>query len=62
MPGADNFKILLQVLEQTKEIQGNTQAALHDQRQQMYRIEDGLDKVSAHKQRRHCIRQCPTAT
>lgn len=35
------------MLEQTKEIQGNTQAALHDQRQQMYRIEDGLDKVSA---------------
>lgn len=35
----------LQVLEQTKEIQGNTQAALYDQRQQMHRIESGLDKV-----------------
>jgi hypothetical protein len=37
--------MLLQVLEQTKEIQGNTQAALVDQREQMYRIEEGLDKV-----------------
>lgn len=35
----------VQVLEQTKEIQGNTQAALVDQREQMYRIEEGLDKV-----------------
>lgn len=37
--------MLLQVLEQTKEIQGNTQTALVDQREQMYRIEEGLDKV-----------------
>ncbi len=37
--------MLVQVLEQTKEIQGNTQAALVDQREQMYRIEEGLDKV-----------------
>jgi hypothetical protein len=36
---------LVQVLEQTKEIQGNTTAALADQRQQMHRIEDDLDKV-----------------
>jgi hypothetical protein len=40
--------LLLQVLEQTKEIQGNTQAALYDQRQQMHRIESGLDKVWTH--------------
>lgn len=39
--------MLLQVLEQTLEIQGNTQAALADQRQQMHRIEDDLDKVGA---------------
>jgi len=39
--------LLLQVLEQTLEIQGNTQAALADQRQQMHRIEDDLDKVGA---------------
>jgi hypothetical protein len=55
VPGADSCLILFQVLEQTKEIQGNTQAALHDQRQQMYRIEDGLDKVreTMPKQRQH---------
>jgi hypothetical protein len=40
-----------QVLEQTKEIQGNTAAALVDQRQQIYRIEDGLDKVGMNRQR-----------
>lgn len=36
----------LQIVEQTKEIQGSTQVALADQREQMGRIEDDLDRVS----------------
>lgn len=37
--------MLQQIVEQTKEIQGTTQAALADQREQMHRIEDDMDRV-----------------
>lgn len=51
-----------QIVEQTKEIQGGTQAALADQREQMRRIEDDLDKVNGMVQRgRVCVTRLAAA-
>lgn len=52
---------LLQVIEQTKEIQGTTQVALADQREQMQRIETDLDKVRGAVQCSHFTSPHPTA-
>jgi hypothetical protein len=37
--------LLLQTLEQTKELQSTTHVALRDQREQMHRIEQDIEKV-----------------
>jgi hypothetical protein len=39
------LNVLLQAVEQMKEIQSSTQAALRDQGEQMRRIETDMDKV-----------------